>query len=188
MASPETEGEEVQKLKFLYQILEEIHQAMAEKAAVNQILSLVMEGLYRGLGFDRVAFCLVTSDRTCLQSRYGLGEKVEKLLPLLNTPLSARKNALALALTQRREYLLNPYNQPADYLLMDEGFWQLSGAQILLASPIHVDHAPIGLLYVDRCKPKALITELERQRLRSFRDLIILSIRLNSRTLNPENG
>ncbi len=178
--------EEIQRLKFLYQVLAEIHQAMADKAAINQVLDLVMEGLYRGLGFDRVAFCLVSSDRTWLTSRYGLGERVEKLLPLLSTPLTAKKNALALALRQHQEYLVNPYNQPADYLLMDEGFWQMSGTQVFLVSPIHVEQVPIGLFYVDRCKPQAVITELERQRLRSFRDLTILSIRLNSRSVSSE--
>ncbi len=40
---------------------------------VNMVLSVVLEGIYRGIGMDRVVFALLTPDRQLLKGKYGLG-------------------------------------------------------------------------------------------------------------------
>ena len=63
---------------------------------------------------------------------------------------------------------------------MEEEFWQVSKAQAVLVSPILIDSAPIGVIYMDRLKSVPAISALDRQRLQSFRDLAVIAIRLSS--------
>lgn len=44
---------------------------------LNDIILLMLETYQRGGGFDRVVFCLASSDRQQLIGRLGLGEGVE---------------------------------------------------------------------------------------------------------------
>jgi hypothetical protein len=176
------EDQEVQNLRFLYQVMEEINQALVDKAPINQVISLVMEGIFRGIGFDRVILCLVNPQRTMVLGRFGLGEQADHLIKLLRLPLNSKKNALALSLAERREVLACPQSRLADRQLMEDGFWLASNCQTFLVTPIFVDQAPIGLLYMDRCTAKASISELDRHRVRTFRDLAILALRMSTGT------
>ena len=43
------------------------------KGDFNLALSIILEGIYRGIGMDRVIFTLLTPDRQHLKGKYGLG-------------------------------------------------------------------------------------------------------------------
>jgi HD-like signal output (HDOD) protein len=45
---------------------------------INMVLSVLLEGIYRGIGMDRVIFALLSPDRQFLQGKYGLGWSNEK--------------------------------------------------------------------------------------------------------------
>jgi HD-like signal output (HDOD) protein len=176
------QAQDLKKLQFLYQVMEEVNQALASQAPINQVLLMILEGIFRGIGFDRVIFSLVNTQRTAISARFGLGAEVDSLLPLLRAHLKEEDNALALALAERKEYLLEPSRRPGDRVLMAEDFWQASGAGSSLILPLHVDQIPIGAIYVDRIKPEADITEEDRRRLHLFRDLLIIALRLGKKT------
>ncbi len=172
--------EQTKELRFLLQVVEEINQAIAAKSSIHEIITMVLEGIFRCLRFDRVAFCLVDPNRTWVTGRFGLGDGVETLIPLLKAPLTAKKNALALALQECRDVLLDQRSHPEQGDLMEESFWQNSETETCLVTPIHVGSTPIGAIYVDRLAPHRPITDLERQRVRTFRDLAIIAIRVSS--------
>jgi hypothetical protein len=153
------------------------------QAPINQILLMILEGVFRGIRFDRVIFCLVNPQRTHISGRFGLGDDVEELLPLLHLPLKKGSgNAFALAIEERRECLVNPQVQPGDRSLMEDNFWQVSRSHFFLVAPLHVDQIPVGAFYVDRLDPQRPISEEDRRRLRIYRDLTIIALRLSKKS------
>jgi eukaryotic-like serine/threonine-protein kinase len=58
---------------------------------------MILEGIYQGIGFDWVVFCLVDPLRTSITGRFGLGEGVEALLPLLKAPFASETNPFSLS-------------------------------------------------------------------------------------------
>jgi HD-like signal output (HDOD) protein len=173
-------NQELQSMTFLLQVIEEINQAIASHMPIHQVIMMILEGIFQGVGFDRVVFCVVDRQRTWISGRFGIGEKVEALLPLLKAPFASKQNPLSLSLAQGREYLVCPESSPQDRQLMKEEFWQASKAQAILVSPILIDSAPLGVIYMDRLKGSPAITALDRQRMQSFRDLTAIAIRLSS--------
>ncbi len=170
----------MREINFLFQVMEEIHQAIAAKSPIHQITMMILEGIFRGLGFDRVAFCLVDQQRAWVSARFGLGEGVESLIPVLRAPLAAKTNALSTALREHRDVLIDRKARPGDVKCMEESFWQNSEVVTCLVTPIHVGSTPIGVIYVDRLGSQTPITDLERQRIQTFRDLAVISIRVSS--------
>ena len=170
---------EMQEMKFLFQVVEEINQAIAAKSPIHQITMMILEGLFRCLRFDRVVFCLVDPKRTWVTGRFGLGDKVETLIPLLRAPLTAMTNALSLALQEQRDVVIDRAASPGSKELMEESFWQNSEPVTCLVTPIYVGSTPIGAIYVDRLAAHSPVTDLERQRIHAFRDLAIIAIRVS---------
>jgi HD-like signal output (HDOD) protein len=181
-AMPDSQGpdRELPRLNFLLQVIEEINQAIATRTPIHQVFMMILEGIYQGIGFDRVVFCMVDPQRTWITGRFGMGEGVEALLPLLKTPFASKTNPLSLSVTHAREYLVGPDARPEEPPFLEEEFWRVSGAQAILVSPILIDAAPIGAIYLDRLQALPAITALDRQRLQSFRDLAIIALRLSS--------
>jgi len=186
VSSPKTgleEAEDVKRLQFLYQVLQEVSQAIVSKVPINQILMTILEGIFRGISFDRVIFFLVNPKRTHIQPRFGLGEGIEELFPLLRAPLHSKTHALSLALAENQDYLLNLESQPGKRHLMEENFWQASGVRSFLINPILVEQKAIGAIYTDRCRSQVPISDTDRQHVRLFRDQMIIAIRLSSSQL-----
>ncbi|MEW6658023.1 MAG: HDOD domain-containing protein [Thermodesulfobacteriota bacterium] len=177
----DSQSEDLKKLQFLYQVMEEVNQALVSQAPINQVLLMILEGIFRGIRFDRVIFLLVNPQRTWITGRFGLGDGVDDLLPVLHLPLKANGNAFALAMEETREYLVNPRQRSGDRSLMEDKFWQVSGSQTFLAVPLHVDQIPIGAFFVDRIDATRPISEEDQRRLRMFRDLTIIALRLSKK-------
>ncbi len=178
--------QELTRLNFLLQVIEEINQAIATRVPIHRIFMMILEGIFQGIGFDRVAFCMVDPKRTWINGRFGMGDKVEELLPLLKLPFASRDNPLSLSLAQAQEYLVCPESRPEDRQLMKEEFWEASQARAILVSPILIDAVPIGVIYMDRLHSVPAINARDRQRLQSFRDLAVIAIRLSSQ--RPQDG
>ncbi|MHB8068467.1 MAG: HDOD domain-containing protein [Desulfobaccales bacterium] len=181
MAPADHQAADLRKLQLLYQVMEEVNQALVSQAPINQVLLMVLEGIFRGIRFDRVIFLLVNPQRTWITGRFGLGVGVEELLPVLHLPLKASSNVFALAMEENREYLVNPYQNPGDRALMDVNFWAKSRSQTFLVVPLLVDQIPIGAFFVDRLDAAQPISEEDRRRLRIFRDLSIIALRLSKK-------
>jgi hypothetical protein len=168
------------RLNFLLQVIEEINQAIANRTPIHRIIMMILEGIYQGIGFDRVAFCMADPQRTFITGRFGIGEGVEALLPLLKAPLASKTNPFSLSLAHGREYLVGPAARPENPPFLEDTFWQASRAKTVLVSPILVDAAPIGVIYQDRLQDLPAITALDRQRLQNFRDLAVIALRLTA--------
>ena len=139
---------------------------------------MILEGIYEGLGFDRVVFCLVEPPRAWITARFGIGQGVEALLPLLKAPFASGTNPLALSLAHTREYVVGPGT--GDVPFLEEDFWRDSGARAVLVSPIHIDAAPVGVMYMDRLQNRPAVSAQDIQRLQSFRDLAVIALRQSS--------
>jgi eukaryotic-like serine/threonine-protein kinase len=181
-AAPDGRGpdQEMARLNFLLQVIEEINQAIATRTPIHQVFMMILEGIYQGIGFDRVVFCMVDPQRAWITGRFGMGEGMAALLPLLKTPFASKTNPLSLSMAHAQEYLVGPGARPEEPPCLEEEFWQAAGAQAVLVSPILIDAAPIGVIYLDRLQALPAITALDRQRLQSFRDLAIIALRLSS--------
>jgi hypothetical protein len=106
-------------------------------------LSMVMEGLQRAAGFDRVLFALLSPDRTELRLRSALASHRDPLVAAFPLPLRDCGRLLDL--------LAQPRVQHLGAATPDTGRWLLRlGAREALLGPLVVDGRAIGLLHADR--------------------------------------
>ena len=106
-------------------------------------LSMVMEGLQRAAGFDRVVFALLSPDRSELRLRSALAAQRQPLAAPF--PIALRDCGRLL------ELLSQPRVQHLTATAPDTGRWlHRLGAREALLGPLVVDGRVLGLLHADR--------------------------------------
>ena len=59
--------------------IQDITNTMVESFRLNEVLRMILETMFRALGFRRVVFCLRDPKTDTLTGRFGLGEGVERV-------------------------------------------------------------------------------------------------------------
>lgn len=117
----------------------------------NLIMELVLEGIYRGIGMDRVLFALTTPDKQTIKAKYALGQDQEELsqgFQFIRTPYTPdilfqtmdRKLPVWVTARECEEYAH----------LIPSSLARLVGHTPFMLAPIIVNHQCIGLFYTDR--------------------------------------
>lgn len=94
-------------------VIAEITQAILAHENINDILSMVLEGLARAGHFDSVLLALLNSTRDRIVGRLGFGEGVEAFLRTLVVPLRPDAGALVEAMLTRQARVVSK-GTPAD--------------------------------------------------------------------------
>ena len=147
-------------------ILQDISQAIQEHRSINQILEMVMEGIYRGAGMDRVVFAVLSADKSQLNCRYAMGHQNEQLCELFKITIDSKSPSLFKDLLSAEDAVLLDKSQPAVMKkLLQEGNGVVD-VQSLLAMPLKRSNKPFGLFLADRHASNRVI---EQQDLIAFR-------------------
>ena len=118
---------------------------------VNMMLSIVLEGIHRGIGVDRVVFGLLTSDRKYLQGKHGLGcvagdwvknFRISVGPDSQNIFACVLKNRKPLWVTERPEASIKQFLTGELPGVIKEGAFFLQ--------PVFIRDVAIGLIYADR--------------------------------------
>ncbi|ANQ84033.1 GAF-domain-containing protein [Azoarcus olearius] len=139
-------------------ILREISGRVAAGASVGEVLELVLEGIYRAVGFERVLFALLAPNRQQLVGKAALGRGAEALSQRFVFTLDQAADDLLNAFFRSPRLMrLGPGQHPAG---LDAGRLELvAGAAHGCIAPIQVQGRLIGLFYADRPRARTPIDD-----------------------------
>ncbi|MFZ0932468.1 MAG: HDOD domain-containing protein [Syntrophobacteraceae bacterium] len=121
------------------------------KRDVNMVLSIVLEGIYRGIGMDRVIFALLTPDRQHLKGKYGLGWvdegyvenfTISANLEIINIFGYVLRNRKPVWVTEKPDFNIKP--------LLTEELANLIASGPFFAMPVAIKGTAIGVIWADR--------------------------------------
>jgi len=132
-------------------ILRELSTLMESKPNINNVLEMVLEGMYRGIGMDRTLFALRSPDHRFLMGRYALGMENETLRRVFQFETAAGKADLfGQVIDSRRALWLNEEGDNGlDRVLTTQVLQVTRGADFFVA-PIEIRRRVIGVYYADR--------------------------------------
>lgn len=130
-------------------ILRELSSSSPNKVDVNTMFQMVLEGMHRGIGLERVVFAFIEKHK--LKARYVLGEGAEQwrnnfLLDI--GPYS--ENLFTLAITEGGSRWLNREFIESSRHLYDNEIVRVVGRFPALVGTVQLDSRKIGLFYADR--------------------------------------
>ena len=129
-------------------ILRDLSMLLAGRPSLNDVLQLVLEGIYRGLGMSRAVFALQSADRSRLVGKVALGRDAERLTAHFTFPLDGRPGEIINMIFSRNQaYWLRgelPENLRIDRLQ------NVTGRNDGMLAPIVASGRVIGVFYADR--------------------------------------
>ncbi len=121
------------------------------KGDINMVLSIVMEGIYRGVGMDRVIFALLTLDRQHLKGKYGLGWVAEGYIESFMLSVSLEiMNIFSYMLRNRKPIWVTEKPDLSIKPLLTEELSNLIGDGPFFAMPVAMKGIAIGVICADR--------------------------------------
>ncbi|WP_343036106.1 HDOD domain-containing protein [Aromatoleum toluvorans] len=156
-------------------ILREISGRIAAGANLNEILQLVLEGIYRGVGFDRVLFALLTPNRLQLVGKTSLGAGAETLRQRFIFSLDATAGDLFNEFFRNpRAMCFGPGQTPPGIRI--DRLLQVTDAPHACIAPIRAQGRPIGLFYADRPNAAQAIDDESFEAFQLFAQQVSLAV------------
>lgn len=132
-------------------ILRELSQSLEKKPDFNFILEMIMEGIYRGIGFDRALFALASPDRKALFAKFALGKGGETLTREFRFSLVLDpENIFFQVLEKQQDLWVDTQASASHRRFVTPIISGVLGNKPFFTGAIRVGDKSIGIIYADR--------------------------------------
>ena len=176
-SKPQRTSEEIQSV--LTSGLQDVSNSLIDDSiSINDILRMILEAMYTGMGFAHVVLCIKDGRRNTMCGKFGFGDDVQSLIKAFDFSLAAQPDVFLVALQNNADILITDIDDPKIATRVPAWYRQHVTARTFVLFPIIVKGKPIGLIYADRPEPGEItIPEKELSLLKSLRNQAVLAIR-----------
>lgn len=174
----QVEAPRVDAAEVLAAGIADITNSMVESFKLNEVLRMILETMFRALGFRRIVFCLRDAKTETLTGRFGLGEGAEGVAAQFKVPLRGGSDLFALVCAKGADTLIS--DATAASIEAKLPAWYRSGvrAPAFLLLPLMLKGAPFALIYADKAQPGGIaLGEKELSLLRTLRNQAVMAFR-----------
>ena len=145
---------------------------------LNDVLRIILETMYRGMGFSQVLLCTRDGRANRLRGRLGFGARIEALIRDFAVPLDLPQDVFQLAVTKNVDLFIADTHAANIVNRIPAWYGKTINAPTFLLLPLVISGKAIGLFYADRDQPGELKIEPDQLRLlKTLRNQAILAIR-----------
>ena len=150
--------------------IQDITNSMVEDFKLNDVLYMILETMFRALGFRRVVFCLRDAREDALIGRFGLGDMAQEMAPRFRIPLKASGDLFAAVCLKGADTLIA--DATVGHIAARLPAWYRKGvnAPAFLLLPMQKKGTPFALIYADKAVPGGI--ELGEKELSLLRTLL----------------
>src|SRR5204863_7377034 len=127
--------------------IQDITNSMVENFRLNEVLRMILETMYRALGFRRVVFCLRDPKTDMLTGRFGLGEHVERVSPCFKVSVKAPSDLFSAVCIKGADTLISDATVANIATRLPPWYRQTVNAPAFLLLPLMLKGAPFALIY-----------------------------------------
>jgi eukaryotic-like serine/threonine-protein kinase len=156
----------------------DITNSMVESFKLNEVLRMILETMFRALGFRRIVFCLRDPKTETLTGRFGLGETAAEVAALFKVPLKGGTDLFAAVCAKGADTLISDATVPNIAARLPAWYRKGVNAPAFLLLPLTLKGAPFALIYADKATPGGIeLGEKELNLLRTLRNQAVMAFR-----------
>jgi len=161
--------------------IQDISNTLVDGFKLNDILRIILETMYRAMGFKRVVLCIRDAKAGCMQGRFGFGPNANEVAKAFRFPLSFTPDIFHAATSKGVDILISDINDPKIAARVPDWYRKAVPAHSFVLFPLNIKGNPVALIYADRDEPGGIsIPENELSLLRTLRNQAILAIKQGS--------
>jgi HD-like signal output (HDOD) protein len=158
--------------------IRDVTETLVSDFALNDVLQMVLETMYRGMGFTRTLIFIRDTKLGTMRARFGFGEHIERIIPKCVFPLAFAPDVFHVALDKGVDIVIEDALAPKIVSRIPQWHQQAMTAKSFLLLPVMVKNQAIGLFYADSEHAEGLkITPQHLGLLRTLRSQVILALK-----------
>jgi HD-like signal output (HDOD) protein len=177
-ALEDQEGDATSAQQVLSAGIRDVTETLTQDFALNDVLQMVLETMYRGMGFSRTMIFIRDAKLNTMRARFGFGAEIERIIPQCVFPLAFAPDVFHVALEKGADIVIE--NTGADNIIQRIPQWhrQVISAKSFLLLPIVLKNNAVGLLYADSEMPEGIKINAEQLGLlRTLRSQVALAFK-----------
>ena len=158
--------------------IQDISNSLVDGCSLNDILRMILETMYRSMGFQRVLLCIKDVKQNAMVGRFGFGEDINQTIKTFKFPLSYTPDVFHAALSKGVDILISDINEAKIRERIPDWYRNTVSAQTFVLFPLNIKTIPVALIYADK-EPAGSINmpENELSLLRTLRNQALLAIK-----------
>ncbi len=129
--------------------ISEITNAMLSDYSINDILTMVLETIYRGMGFNRVLFAIFDPRSKQVVARFGFGKGIDEVIPNFRYSVNETEDVCVSTIRKGKEYIILDVNSREYSGRVPEWLRKLTAPTTLVLYPLIINKRCLGLIYAD---------------------------------------
>lgn len=175
----EPAGEDAQTI--LAAGIQDISNTLVDDFKLNDILRIILETMYRAMGFKRVILCIRDAKAGCMQGRFGFGPDANEVARQFRFPLTFTPDIFHAATSKGVDILISDIGDPKIAARIPEWYRKAVPAKSFVLFPLNIKGSPVALIYADKDEAGGIaIPERELSLLRTLRNQAVLAIKQGS--------
>ena len=158
--------------------IQDVTTSLVGEFKLNDVLQMVLETMYRGMGFSRAMILIRDNQLGVMAARFGFGADVREIIPRFRFSLTFVPDVFHLCIQKGVDIAIEDVN--ASNIADKIPAWYKNGinAPCFMLLPITVKDKVIGLFYADMIEANALkLSQQQLSLLRTLRNQAVLAIK-----------
>jgi eukaryotic-like serine/threonine-protein kinase len=162
--------------------IQDITNAMVDDFKLTDVLRMILETMYRAMGFDHIIFCLRDAKTETMTGRFGLGNGVENYVKDFRVALkAATPDLFGVVCIKGADTMISDATEPRIATRLPAWYRSRINAPTFLLLPVQIKGAPFGLIYADKSQRGTLeLNEKELALLRTLRNQAVMAFKQSS--------
>lgn len=159
--------------------VQDITNTLVGEYALNDVLRIILETMYRGIGFQRILIFVRDPPRNVLSARFGFGAGVEDIVRSgFSIPLEAGRDVFHAAMGKGADICIEDIDGERIREYVPHWYRDVVRARGMVLFPVRVREQPVALIYGDADSPECLrFTPDELNLLKTLRNQAVLAVR-----------
>ncbi len=158
--------------------IQDISNSLVDDFSLNDILRIILETMYRAMGFQRVLLCLKDPKSGTMAGRFGFGGETADLAKKFRFPLSYSPDVFHVAISKSVDIIISDIDDPKIADKIPAWYRSTILAKTFVLFPLTIKGNPVALIYCDRDKAGSIvIPEKELTLLKTLRNQAVLAIK-----------
>ncbi len=162
--------------------IQDISNSLLEEFSLNDMLRIILETMYRAMGFEHVLLCIRDARTNRMVARFGFGPRIAETIKRFQFDMADTGNIFSVSLARGADMLISDASDPKIAERLPRWHREGLGAKTFAVFPLVLRSQAVAMIYADA--PKAgdiVISDNELGLLRTLRNQAVLAIKQGGR-------
>ncbi len=158
--------------------VQDITNTLVTSFKLNDLLRMILETMYRSMGFEHVLIATRDPKKNQIVGRFGFGNDIGEIIPRFQIGLDKAVDVFQVAMERNADIFIEDINVESIKSRIPTWYRSALTSQTFIIFPLVLEKRTIGLLYADKGKAGELkIAGKELNLLKTLRNQALLAIR-----------